>query len=25
VQALAKNLAEHFGIEADYIELANPV
>jgi dinuclear metal center YbgI/SA1388 family protein len=25
VQALAKTLAEHFGIEADYIELGNPV
>jgi dinuclear metal center YbgI/SA1388 family protein len=25
VQALAKNLGEHFGIEADYIELDNPV
>jgi dinuclear metal center YbgI/SA1388 family protein len=25
VQALAKNLAERFGIEADYIELGNPV
>jgi dinuclear metal center YbgI/SA1388 family protein len=25
VQALAKKLAEHFGIEADFIELGNPV
>jgi dinuclear metal center YbgI/SA1388 family protein len=25
VQALAKKLAEHFGIQADYIELGNPV
>src|SRR5919109_1439985 len=25
VQALAKKLAEHFKIEADYIELGNPV
>jgi dinuclear metal center YbgI/SA1388 family protein len=25
VQALAKNLGEHFGIEAEYIELGNPV
>jgi dinuclear metal center YbgI/SA1388 family protein len=25
VQALAKALAEHFGIEADYVELGNPV
>jgi dinuclear metal center YbgI/SA1388 family protein len=25
VQALAKNLGEHFGVEADYIELGNPV